>query len=262
MSQLLKSFLLQPATCEPIHIQMIADEIMKGNLAPSQIGAFLTALKLLNLETNPLYIKAVATAMRNASISVDAGKVVDIVGTGGDGHDTFNVSTAASIIVAGAGLKVAKHGNRASSSSCGSADILEALGCELNKVNNFKAQAILQESNFCFLFAQLYHPAMKIVAGPRRELGIRTIFNILGPLTNPSKPTHMVVGVPFKELGPVMAQSLQLLGIERGWVVCGAIGLDEVYSTDYRLVPKVSLTGGTLMRLQLKSSVLLLQISG
>jgi anthranilate phosphoribosyltransferase len=179
MSQELKVLLSKPQMITPEMVGNIASEIMLGNLGQAQIGAFLTALKLLGLETDPKFIKEVAMAMRGASIPVRAGSnLVDIVGTGGDGQDTFNVSTAASIVAAGAGCKVAKHGNRASSSSCGSADILEELGCVLTNVDHVRAEDILSKSDFCFLFAQMYHPAMKIVAGPRKELGVRTIFNL------------------------------------------------------------------------------------
>ncbi|KAJ3304961.1 anthranilate phosphoribosyltransferase [Kappamyces sp. JEL0829] len=205
---------------------------MAGKLSPSQIGAFLTSLKLLGLETNPHYITAVAKAMRDAALPIAFPAnltIVDIVGTGGDGQDTFNVSTASSIVAAGAGCKVAKHGNRASSSSCGSADVLEALNCRLDKATPAVVQELFENGgDFCFLFAQLYHPANKSVAGPRKELGVRTIFNILGPLTNPARPNRMVVGVFSKDLGSIMAQSLSLLGVERAWVVCGEMGLDEI----------------------------------
>jgi anthranilate phosphoribosyltransferase len=233
MAQHLKSTWTQPNYLTPGVAKEIASEIMEGKLGPSQIGAFLITLKLLGKETQPEYIAAVAEAMRDASLPVTLNyDVVDIVGTGGDGQDTFNVSTAASIVAAGAGCKVAKHGNRASSSSCGSADVLETLGCTLQNVTPSKLPSILETTNFCFLFAQVYHPAMKSVAGPRKELGVRTIFNILGPLTNPARPTRMIVGVFSKDLGMLMAQSLQLLGVERGWVVSGAIGLDEVFCFD------------------------------
>jgi anthranilate phosphoribosyltransferase len=229
MSNNLKLVLSQPHLLTPQVAKEIAAEIMLGQLGPAQIGAFLTLLKLLGMETKPTYITAVAEAMRDAALPINTShKLVDIVGTGGDGHDTFNVSTASSIVASGAGCKVAKHGNRASSSSCGSADILEALGCRIENVGSKKAEDILDKGNFCFLFAQLYHPAMKFVSGPRKELGVRTIFNILGPLTNPSKPSHMVVGVFSKDLGMIMAESLQLLGVESAWVVCGEKGLDEI----------------------------------
>nr|KAJ3420635.1 anthranilate phosphoribosyltransferase [Polyrhizophydium stewartii] len=154
--------------------------------------------------------------------------VVDIVGTGGDGQNTFNVSTAASIVAAGAGAKVAKHGNRASSSTSGSADVLEALDCNLSAVSPAAVNEILHESNFCFLFAQVFHPAMKNVAGPRKELGVRTIFNLLGPMTNPAHPTRMVVGVFSRDLGHAMAEALHLSGVKSGWVVHGCVGLDEI----------------------------------
>ena len=138
------------------------------------------------------------------------------------------MSTASAIVCAAAGLKVAKHGNRASSSSCGSADVLEALGCSLTSIVPSAVRQCLISQNFCFLFSQVYHPAMKLLAPPRRELGVKTIFNYLGPLTNPAAPSRMVVGVGFKSDGPVMAQALLLAKVQRAWVVHGEIGLDEI----------------------------------
>ncbi|KAI8893848.1 glycosyl transferase family, a/b domain-containing protein [Globomyces pollinis-pini] len=238
MTSQLKQVFSNPAYLTPEIANEIANEIMDGHLTSAQIGGFLITMKLLGKETQPPYIASIAKAMKKASLKIDIDlPLVDIVGTGGDGQDTFNVSTAASIVAAGAGCKIAKHGSRASSSACGSADVLETLGCKLENVTPDVATKIIKESNFCFLFAQLYHPAMKAVAGPRRELGVRTIFNLyilylltfsLGPLTNPANPKRMVVGVFSKDIGMIMAKSLQLVGVERAWVVCGAIGLDEI----------------------------------
>ncbi|KAJ3252813.1 anthranilate phosphoribosyltransferase [Boothiomyces macroporosus] len=229
MTTQLKQVLMQPNLLTPEIANAITSEIMKGNLGHSQIGAFLATLKLLGKESQPSYIASIAKSMRDAALKVETDyELVDIVGTGGDGQDTFNVSTAASIVAAGAGCKVAKHGNRASSSSCGSADVLEALGCKIQNVSPELCTKILDNGNFCFLFAQVFHPSMKFLSVPRKELGVRTIFNILGPLTNPAKASKMIVGVYKRDLGRIMAETLILLGVKRAWVVCGGIGLDEI----------------------------------
>ncbi|KAJ3317960.1 anthranilate phosphoribosyltransferase [Boothiomyces sp. JEL0866] len=226
MATQLKQVLMQPKLLTPEIANTINSEIMKGNLGPSQIGAFLVTLKLLGKDSQPSFIASIAKSMREAALQVETDyELVDIVGTGGDGQDTFNVSTAASIVAAGAGCK---HGNRASSSSCGSADVLEALGCKIQNVSPELCTKILDNGNFCFLFAQVFHPSMKYVSEPRKELGVRTIFNILGPLINPAKASKMIVGVYKRDLGRIMAETLILLGVQRAWVVCGAVGLDEI----------------------------------
>jgi anthranilate phosphoribosyltransferase len=165
--------------------------------------------------------------MRAHSLPCVMPDCVDIVGTGGDGIDTFNVSTCAAIIVAGAGRTVMKHGNRSNSSKCGSADILEALGARMD-VDGRQAQIVGERSGFCFLFAQKFHPAMRFVGPPRKEMGITTIFNILGPLTNPCVPRWQVAGICNQSIGPMYARSLMELGLERAFVVMGFEGLDEV----------------------------------
>ncbi|KAI8617426.1 glycosyl transferase family, a/b domain-containing protein [Chytriomyces sp. MP71] len=209
-------------------------QIMQGQLSPAQVGSFLTALKLSGLDHRPAHIAAIAKGMRAAvggAVLPEEGRmspVVDIVGTGGDGQDTFNVSTASAIVVAGAGVKVAKHGNRSSSSQCGSADVLEALGAKLENVTADRVPRILDDGNFCFLFAQVFHTSMRHVAGPRKELGVKTVFNTLGPLTNPAMPDRMIVGVFSKAIGHIIAEALQLSGVKRAWVVHGGIGLDEI----------------------------------
>jgi len=152
---------------------------------------------------------------------------VDIVGTGGDGIDTFNVSTCASIVVAGAGVTVMKHGNRSNSSKCGSADLLEAIGARLD-VDGVQAAEVARRANFCFLFAQKFHPAMRFVGPARKQMGVFSIFNILGPLTNPCIPRWQVAGICNKDIGPMYAQALAGLGLERALVVMGFEGLDEV----------------------------------
>ncbi|KAJ3063562.1 anthranilate phosphoribosyltransferase [Podochytrium sp. JEL0797] len=230
----LRLLLENPTAFTAQHADETTRGIMHGELTAAQAGAFLAALKLTGKDRDPHFIAAVATAMRACAREIRFERelcLVDIVGTGGDGQDTFNVSTASAIVAAGAGCSVAKHGNRSSSSQCGSADVLEHLGANLNNITPEKIERIVTDSQFCFLFAQLYHPSMKTLAGPRKELGVKTIFNILGPLTNPAFPMRMIVGVFSKEIGPIMAESLRLSGVERAWIVHGAIGLDEIAPT-------------------------------
>ncbi|KAI8835812.1 glycosyl transferase family, a/b domain-containing protein [Chytriomyces cf. hyalinus JEL632] len=227
----LKSLLSDDSSFGASEAETLMTQIMSGALSPAQVGAFLTALKLRGLDRDAGVVAAVARAMRGAASRVTIVRgdpVVDIVGTGGDGQDTFNVSTASAIVVAGAGVRVAKHGNRSSSSKCGSADVLEALGAKLENVTADRVPLILDASKFCFLFAQTFHTSMRHVAGPRKELGVKTIFNILGPLTNPAMPDRMIVGVFSRDIGMVIADALRLSGVQRAWIVHGAIGLDEI----------------------------------
>jgi anthranilate phosphoribosyltransferase len=165
--------------------------------------------------------------MQRHAEPVPTADVIDVCGTGGDGIDTFNVSTAAGLVAAGAGARVAKHGNRAASSKCGSADLLEALGANL-QLGGAQVAQVIDGCGFAFLFAQRFHPAMRHVGGPRREIGIRTAFNLLGPLSNPAKPKRQLVGVGARALGPLVAQALALRGMERAIVVHSADGLDEI----------------------------------
>ena len=201
-------------------------DVMAGEATPAQVGAFVTALRMKG-ET-PEEIAGMARVMREKALKVDvAGPLVDTCGTGGDGAGTFNISTAAAFVVAAAGLKVAKHGNRAASGVCGSADILEALGVKI-ALGPQGVRQCLEQVGIGFMFAPVFHPAMKHAAGPRREIGIRTVFNILGPLTNPAGAQAQVLGVADRALGPKMAQVLSLLGVKRAAVVHGEDGLDEV----------------------------------
>ena len=202
--------------------------IMAGDATAAQIGAFLTGLRMQG-ETPSLIAACLQVTQRHAE-QVPADNVMDIVGTGGDGIDTFNVSTAAALVVAGAGVRVAKHGNRAASSKCGSADVLEALGARID-VSGSRAAAIIDGCGFCFLFAQRLHPAFRHAGPARRELGIRTIFNVLGPLSNPARPRRMLVGVSARALAPVLAETFRLRGLERVMVVHSAEGLDEISPT-------------------------------
>jgi anthranilate phosphoribosyltransferase len=204
----------------------VMGEIMGGEATPAQVGAFLTALRL-KVETVD-EIAGLAAVMRAKAMRVQvAGPLIDIVGTGGDGCGSFNISTAAAFIAAGAGLKVAKHGNRAMSSKCGSADILEALGIKID-LDAYGVAECIEKAGMGFMFAQVFHPAMKYVAPVRKEIGIRTVFNILGPLTNPAGAEHMLLGVPSEELGKKIAAVLHRLGTKHALVVCGKEGLDEI----------------------------------
>ncbi len=201
------------------------EELMTGAATPAQVGAFLAAWRVRG-ET-PAAIAACLEVMLRHAEPVRAPDTIDICGTGGDGIDTINVSTAAAFIVAACGVRVAKHGNRAASSKCGSADVLEALGARIDLDGQAIAR-IIDACNFCFLFAQRMHPAMRHVGGPRREIGIRTAFNILGPLSNPARPSRQLVGVGARALGPLVAQALAFGGIERALVVHSEDGLDEI----------------------------------
>ena len=202
------------------------NEIMTGEATPAQIGAFVTALRMKGETADE--IAGMARVMREKSLRVNVkGPVVDVVGTGGDSSGSFNVSTTAALVVAGAGATVAKHGNRAMSSSCGSADVLEALGVKID-LSPDGVQRCLEEVGFGFMFAQRYHPSMRFAAGPRREIGIRTVFNILGPLTNPAGASAYLIGVADPAVGEKMAQVLATLGSVRTLVVHGMDGLDEL----------------------------------
>ena len=204
----------------------VMSEIMDGSPTPAQFGAFVAALSVRG-ETSE-EIAGMATVMRARALRVDAGdNLVDTCGTGGDGQNTYNISTAAAFVVAGAGGKVAKHGNRAATSQCGSADVLEALGVKIDLPPEAVAECI-RRAGVGFMFAQTYHPAMKFAAPLRREIGIRTVFNVLGPLTNPTGAKRQVLGVGRPDLVGTMAEVLSRLGAEHALVVHGKEGLDEL----------------------------------
>ena len=204
----------------------VMEEIMSGEATPAQFGAFVTALRLKG-ET-PDEIAGMARVMREKALRVPTrGPLVDTCGTGGDASGTFNISTTAALVVAGAGLKVAKHGNRAMSGACGSADVLEALGVKID-LGPEGVMRCIEEVGMGFMFAPVFHPAMRFAAGPRREIGIRIVFNILGPLTNPAKAQAQVLGVADASLGEKMAQVLNRLGCRHALVVHGEDGLDEM----------------------------------
>jgi len=205
-------------------------EIMDGKATPAQIGAFLAALRLKGEQTEEIIGFAEAMRMRSATFPLQAANLVDTCGTGGDGHHTFNISTASAIVAAAGGVKIAKHGNRAVSSRSGSADVLEALGIPIT-LTPAEAAACLQATNLCFLFAPLYHQAMKHAAAPRKELAIRTVFNLLGPLTNPARAERQLLGVYDPALLPRVAEVLHHLGVKRALVVAGEDGMDELTVT-------------------------------
>lgn len=214
----------------PEEAEGVMHEIMRGEATPSQISAFLVALRMKGETVEE--IAGCARAMRANAVKVkcQSPRLVDTCGTGGDGTGTFNISTLVAFVVAGAGLKVAKHGNRSVSSHCGSADLLETLGVRIDLGPEAVARCI-DEVGIGFLFAQRFHPAMKYAAGTRREIGIRTIFNILGPLTNPASASIQLLGVFDERLTRPLAGVLSLMGSESAMVVHGANGLDELSTT-------------------------------
>ena len=210
------------------------DEIMIGEATPAQVAAFITALRIKGETVDE--IAGLASVMQAKATPVAVtGPLVDTCGTGGDGSSSFNISTTAAFVVAAAGIKVAKHGNRAMSSHCGSADVLEALGVRIELGAEAVAQC-LETIGIGFMFAPNFHPAMKYAAAPRREIGIRTVFNILGPLTNPARAKFQVIGVPSRELGEKVASVLYRLGTEHSLVVHGSDGMDEISISGKSLV--------------------------
>jgi len=204
----------------------VMKEIMDGEATPAQFGAFVTALRLKGETVQE--IAGMARAMRDKATPVAvSGPVVDTCGTGGDASQTFNISTTAAFVVTGAGAKVAKHGNRGMSSGCGSADVLDALGVKID-LGAKEVERCLEEVGIGFMFAPIFHPAMKYATVPRREIGIRTVFNILGPLTNPAGAQAQLLGVADGSLTMKMAEVLGLLGCRHALVVHGEDGLDEI----------------------------------
>ena len=209
--------------------------IMDGDAKPAHIAGLLMALALKG--ERPREMVGFATAMRARAVALPSpvGSVFDTCGTGGDGAHTFNVSTAAAIVLASCGVRVAKHGNRAVSSRCGSADVFETLGVTLEASPEQVVQTLM-DTNLAFFFAPAWHPSMKHAGPTRRELGVRTAFNLLGPLTNPAGARRQLVGVSRPEHTELLARTLGLLGTERAWVVHGADGLDELSTTGFTKV--------------------------
>ncbi len=206
--------------------QMIAD-IFSGEITDAQVGAFMAALATKGETFEELAGAASAMRKKARRIQTSAKTVVDTCGTGGDGAKTFNISTTSAFVVAGCGVTVAKHGNRSVSSQCGSADLLEALGVKLDTAPEIVEEAV-RETGIGFLFAPLYHGAMKYAAKARKEIGLRSIFNMLGPLTNPASANCQLLGVYAPELTEMFAQALRILGVKRAFVVHGHDGLDEI----------------------------------
>ena len=205
------------------------NEIMEGDATPAQFGAYVTALRLKGETVQE--IAGMARVMREKALHVSvAAALVDTAGTGGDRSGSFNISTTAALVAAGAGIKVAKHGNRAMSGATGSADVLEALGVNID-LSPEGVQQCIEEVGFGFMFAQRYHPSMRFAAGPRREIGIRNVFNILGPLTNPAGAKRQVIGVADPAMARRMAEVLGTLGSERALVVHGEDGMDALTIT-------------------------------
>jgi anthranilate phosphoribosyltransferase len=210
--------------------QEIMTQIMSGQVTPAQLAALITGLKIKGETVDEITGFALAMREKATPVMTNQRFLVDTCGTGGDGSSTFNISTATALVVAGAGLTVAKHGNRSVSSKCGSADVLEELGVNL-AIDASEVAKCIDEIGIGFLFAPLFHPAMKHAAAPRKELGFRSIFNLLGPLTNPLGAKYQVVGVYDANLTEVMAKVLHKLGIAKAFVVSGIDGLDEVSIT-------------------------------
>ena len=216
--------------------------LMRGEASDAQIAALLTALKMKGETADEL--AGFAQGMREAATTIQpsVGPLVDTCGTGGDGLSTFNISTAAAFVAAGAGLYIAKHGNRGVSSPCGSADVLEALGVDID-LEAEKVRACIEEVGIGFLFAPRFHPAMRHVMKARREMGIPTAFNLLGPLTNPAGAEAQLLGVGSLEKAPLIAHALQGMGVKKAVVVHGEDGLDEFSTTSPTLIWEVSPQG-------------------
>jgi anthranilate phosphoribosyltransferase len=229
---ILREDLNRSETCEVIN------SIMKGDTTDAQIAAFLTAMRMKGETVAEISGAAEAMSSNAEPFQISTQNVVDTCGTGGDNLHTFNISTTASFIAAGAGVKIAKHGNRSVSSKCGSADILKSLGVNID-ISIDKFVSVFNNIGIAFLFAPVYHKAMKHAIGPRRELGIRTIFNVLGPLTNPARIKRQVIGVFDKELCNTMAHVMKELGAEHVLIVHGHNGLDELTITGETFVSEL-----------------------
>lgn len=240
----------------------VMNQIMSGECTPAQIGSFITALRMkgetveeitgaarvMRERATPIRVGKGVVDIDRDDINIDRETILDVVGTGGDGTNTFNISTSVSFVVSACGVKVAKHGNRSVSSACGSADVLEKLGINLD-VTPETVEKCIDQIGIGFLFAPALHGAMKHAIGPRREIGIRTIFNILGPLTNPAGADCQVMGVYREDLVEKLAGVLHRLGCRHGFVVCGSDGMDEITLTGETLIAEVTPEGVTLSRI-------------
>jgi anthranilate phosphoribosyltransferase len=234
----------------------VMNQVMSGEATPAQIGAFITALRMkgetveeitgaarvMRDRATPIRVGRKILDIDRDDINIDQETILDVVGTGGDGTNTFNVSTTVAFVVSACGVKVAKHGNRSVSSACGSADVLEKLGIRLDVTPQIVEKCI-NEIGIGFLFAPALHGAMKHAIGPRREIGIRTIFNILGPLTNPAGADSQVMGVYRADLVEKLAGVLHKLGCRHGYVVHGSDGMDEITLTGETLIAEVTHAG-------------------
>lgn len=238
------------------------NQIMSGECTPAQIGSFITALRMkgetideitgaarvMRERATPIRVGKGVVDIDRDDINIDQETILDVVGTGGDGTNTFNISTTVSFVVSACGVKVAKHGNRSVSSACGSADVLEKLGINLD-VTPETVEKCINNIGIGFLFAPALHSAMKHAIGPRREIGIRTIFNILGPLTNPAGADCQVMGVYRADLVEKLAGVLHKLGCKHGFVVHGSDGMDEITITGETLVSEITSNGITTSRI-------------
>lgn len=235
----LKKLLTKPPTLTPKDLVEVLDELLLDKVSDIQMAAFLTGMNLTGIDQNPEFIAAAAKRMMLEAQKIDPSMVdpegyVDIVGTGGDGQNTFNVSTTASIVAAGVGINVCKHGGKASTSTSGAGDLLTSLGVNMQNVTYLTAPEILRSSKYCFLFAPVFHPALLKIAGLRRDLGIPSIFNILGPLLNPAPMKARIIGVHSESLGLVFAKAVREINISasrpdsRALIVWGTEGLDEI----------------------------------
>ena len=213
-------------------------EIMNGNATPAQIGSFLTALMMKGETADEItgFVRAMRKKMIRINCDLEA--LVDTCGTGGDTSGTFNISTTAAFIAAGAGCHVAKHGNRSNSSHCGSADLMQEIGIKIDLPKEC-VEECLKAHNIAFLYAPLFHPAMKSVSGPRKEMGIRTIFNLLGPIANPAGVQKQIIGVCKKEFLPKIAEVLKNLGAKHCLVMQGGDGIDEITTTTITYVQEI-----------------------
>ncbi len=210
-------------------LTQVADEILSGKASSPQISAFLLGIAMQGETADEInaFVESMLTHAKQFPDLDDLETIVDVVGTGGDGHNTFNISTTAALIAAAAGVPVAKHGNRSASSKCGSADVLAELGFDLEQSPELGAKQ-LREHHFCFLYARAYHASMRHAAEARQALKIRTLFNYCGPLSNPVRPSVQLVGVAKEELIQPMVQTLKRMGLRRALVVCGLDGMDEI----------------------------------